>query len=179
MLAWSLARLMRITPHVAIAGTRPAYLAIAETVTTAESMPPVTPLDDPVSDVGPLAGLVASLAWAEQQGASWLLTIPVDVPLLPTEALAALAAHVQSAASAARPVPHHFVHEGHPHWLCAAWPVGSTLLVARARLDARRLALHELHRELGSLPFSGAASAESSAADWFANLNAPEDMQHP
>ena len=63
---------------------------------------------------GPLAGLAAGLAWAEQIGADTLLTVPVDTPFAPTDLLARLS----PAAAVA-------CHDGRQHHLVAHWPVQS------------------------------------------------------
>lgn len=41
--------------------------------------------DPPGSPDGPLAGVAAGLAWARDQQADWLLTVPCDTPRLPVD----------------------------------------------------------------------------------------------
>ncbi|MEQ8729971.1 NTP transferase domain-containing protein, partial [Roseitalea porphyridii] len=54
--------------------------------------PGVVVLADPRPGLGPLAGLAAGLAWAEDAGADWLLTAPVDAPFLAPSVYVALLA---------------------------------------------------------------------------------------
>lgn len=71
-------------------------------------------LPDPAGLEGPLAGVLAGLAWAEAGGASLLATLPCDVPLAPPDLVARLAQGLGEApAAAAR------AERAHP--LCAVW----------------------------------------------------------
>jgi len=45
---------------------------------------PVLP-DTLPGQLGPLAGMLAGLEWAQARGADWLLVVPTDCPLLPTD----------------------------------------------------------------------------------------------
>jgi molybdopterin-guanine dinucleotide biosynthesis protein A len=50
---------------------------------------------------GPLAGLLASLRWAEAQGISWIATAAVDTPFFPKDLVARLEAAAQDKTMAA------------------------------------------------------------------------------
>src|ERR1700723_2202755 len=41
--------------------------------------------DSEEGDIGPLAGILAGLEWAERRGAIWLATFPADTPFLPRD----------------------------------------------------------------------------------------------
>lgn len=58
-------------------------------------------LADREEDGGPLAGLLAGLAWARAQGFPWLLTAPTDTPFLPADLLIRLGFGVCAGQSAA------------------------------------------------------------------------------
>ncbi len=75
-------------------------------------------LSDPACALrGPLAGVLAALEWAETLGASWLITAPCDVPLLPPDFGARL---IAAAEAAGAPAAHAATSDG-VHALCAAW----------------------------------------------------------
>ncbi|HQT45786.1 MAG: hypothetical protein B7X08_00390 [Acidocella sp. 20-63-7] len=58
-------------------------------------------LTDGLEDAGPLAGLLAGMAWARAQGFPWLLTAPTDTPFLPADLLIRLGFGVGAGQSAA------------------------------------------------------------------------------
>jgi molybdopterin-guanine dinucleotide biosynthesis protein A len=48
--------------------------------------------------IGPLAGILAGMRWAEQQrGARWITTVPTDTPFIPTNLVARLRAAIGDA----------------------------------------------------------------------------------
>ena len=124
LLGWSLAALDVVCAEVAVSARLGGPLW-----TTAVSSGRRAVADDPAHPHGPLAGLVAGMAWARESGRATLLSLPVDMPLITPDILRRLleAASGSPAAFAISP--------GGPHPLCAAW---NTDLAAplRARLDA-------------------------------------------
>ena len=132
-----------------------------------EDEPGLTVLPDPRPDRGPLAGLAASLAWAEALGADLLLTAPVDAPFLTPdlyrELIEAVAGDDAYDAAIAE-------GDGRTQWLAACW---------RPRLAgvaARRL-------RSGALAVAGLLDGRSWRAvqvdgppHLFLNVNAPADL---
>jgi molybdopterin-guanine dinucleotide biosynthesis protein A len=109
---------------------------------------------------GPLAGLAAGLAWAEQIGAATLLTVPVDTPFAPLNLVAALS----PAAAVA-------CHGGRQHHLVAHWPV-----TVRPALE-RFLSAPGAHRVRDALALCAARPvAFPGPIDPFLNINTPEDL---
>lgn len=153
LIAWSLDVL---SPHVAALGVGgPADLAAELGV---EAVP-----DPPGAPEGPLAGVLAGLAWAERHGCALLATAPCDTPFLPADLVPRLAA-----AMAERPVV--AARADRAHALCTLWRAD-----AAAPLDARvragkQLSMQTLIDALGG----GYADFEDETA--FANLNTPEEF---
>ena len=89
LLAHVAARLAPQVAALAVALDREtaARLAAGDTPDLAAAMPPgATVLSDAQGTrEGPLAGLLAGLGWAAERGATRLLTVPVDTPLLPSD----------------------------------------------------------------------------------------------
>jgi molybdopterin-guanine dinucleotide biosynthesis protein A len=117
--------------------------------------------DGPFNDEGPLAGVLAGLAWAHANGATALLTVPGDTPFAPRGLTAALA-----------PAPACAASHGQPHHLVALWPVACrdelrTLLSMPGRRDVAGFA-HAIGMRVVDFP----------AAKWdpFLNVNTPEDL---
>jgi len=75
---------------------------------------PVLP-DGDFAGEGPLAGLLAGLRWAAGLGAEALLTVPGDMPFLPT-----------GFADRLLPAPRAVISENRRQHLVATWPVGCT-----------------------------------------------------
>jgi molybdopterin-guanine dinucleotide biosynthesis protein A len=96
LLAHVAARLAPQVAALAVALDREtaAHLAAGEAPDLATAIPQdATVLTDALDTrEGPLAGVLAGLRWAAEQGAPWLLTVPVDTPLLPVNIAARLAA---------------------------------------------------------------------------------------
>ena len=127
-------------------------------------------LTDPVpGQVGPLAGILAGLRWARQvhKGASLLLSVPSDTPLLPADLVARLAqVRTQSGAAIACAAS-----GGQRHPVVALWPV--TLADALAA----DLAAGVRSVDAFAAPH-GVAVAEFAVngGDPFLNINEPADL---
>ncbi|HET8996426.1 MAG TPA: molybdenum cofactor guanylyltransferase MobA [Acetobacteraceae bacterium] len=121
---------------------------------------PVLP-DGCFAGEGPLAGLLAGLDWAADQGVFALLSVPGDTPFVP----AGLAASLD-------PPPACVVSGGRAHHLVALWPVACrdrlrTLLSAPGPRSVARFA--------GEI---GARRVDFAAGTWdpFFNINTPDDL---
>lgn len=113
-------------------------------------------------DIGPLAGILAGLEWAERRGAIWLATFPADTPFLPRDLVSRLRTSGRAAAA----------HDGERlHGLCAIWPVNRRTELLRAVREEGVRSLSGALRRLdgGECVFHGAAHA-------FFNVNTPEDL---
>lgn len=71
-------------------------------------------LPDPFPNQGPLAGVLAGMEWAATLGASAVLTVPGDTPLIPAGLANTLA-----------PAPSVAESAGRVHHLVALWPVSA------------------------------------------------------
>jgi molybdopterin-guanine dinucleotide biosynthesis protein A len=114
---------------------------------------------------GPMAGLLAGLLWARDQGASHLATVSVDTPFLPCDLVPRLLLATLPGSGAA-------IAEsaGRRHPTCGLWPVTLALPLGDA------LAAGE--RRIGQwAEASGARTAGfNDTPDPFFNLNTPEDL---
>lgn len=121
-------------------------------------------LPDTVGDTpGPLAGILAGMRWAAEQGFARLATAPSDTPFLPTDLVTRLAEARAPIALASR--------DGALHPLAALW---STHLA-----DALEQALAAGTRKVTDWAFAHGAvevSFDQGCADIFANINTPNDL---
>lgn len=129
---------------------------------------PFDVVPDPLPDYpGPLAGILAGLRWAEQQGAQDVVSVPTDTPFLPSDLVVRLdaarqAAGVKLACAASG---------GWTHPVIGIWPVAlADTLEADLRAGTRKIdawtARHGVAAaEFGIQPF-----------DPFFNVNRPADL---
>lgn len=108
---------------------------------------------------GPVAGLRAGLAWAEELGADALVTVATDTPFLPDDLVARLARTDDIA---------YATHAGRAHYTAAIWPL-SMLFVIDALYATGERRLRALLDGAVPVAFKG-------DSDPFANLNTPEDL---
>lgn len=121
---------------------------------------PVLPDDPLFHDCGPLTGVLSGLRWAAMQKMDFLLTMPVDTPLIPTDLLARLT-----------PGPAAVVQNGQMQPLVALWPVG---FIADLEAFLREPGKHKVSVALARC---GARSVVFSGPDVaFANINSPADL---
>jgi molybdopterin-guanine dinucleotide biosynthesis protein A len=148
LLAHLIATLVPDHPHLAIsANGDPNRFAL-----------PYPVLPDPFPGHGPLAGVLAGLEWATALGATTLLTVPGDTPLVPPGLAAALA-----------PAPSVAETAGRRHHLVALWPVAAAPAL-RAWLfqpGSRSVRAFAETLAMRPVPFPG---------DPFANVNTPADL---
>ena len=120
---------------------------------------PVLP-DAPGAPEGPLAGVLAGLAWAQAVGADVLVTAPCDTPGLPRDYVRRLTASIGVAPAAFA------VTADGPHPLCTAWRV---TLLSRLREELARG-----HPSVqGWLAEADAAEVRFPRAECFRNRNTP------
>lgn len=110
---------------------------------------------------GPLAGLIAGLDWAAGQGAAWLATVSCDMPFLPGDLVARLAADGAPRGAMAS-------SGGRLHPTAALWPVDARQIVA-ARFAAGERRLRAALQDPAEVAFP-------DSPDPFANINAPADL---
>ena len=117
--------------------------------------------------VGPLAGLVAGLAWAERSGALFLLTVPCDAPFLPGDLAERLLDRLrQTGAMVALPMS-----AGRLHPSCGLWRIDALMHTA-AYIATGRTSLHGF-TELVGLAVEDWGAPER---DPFFNVNTLEDL---
>ena len=122
--------------------------------------------DDEPGDIGPLAGILAGLDWAERRHASWLATFPTDTPFLPRD----LVKRLLAASRGWMPVA---AHDGKQlHGLCAVWPVRARAALREAVRKRQMRSLRQAIAHLGGIE----CVFEDGATD-FMNVNTPEDLR--
>ena len=147
--------LAALRPHVAVLGIAgPASLA---TQFGAQAI-----ADPPGAPQGPVAGVLAGLAWASERGCARLATAPCDTPLLPADMVPRLAA-----ALGERPVV--AARAARVHALCALWRTDAAPTLAALMRGGKQLSMQALIETLG-----GYADFADEAA--FANLNTPQEL---
>ncbi|MFT9000767.1 MAG: molybdenum cofactor guanylyltransferase [Acetobacter syzygii] len=124
---------------------------------------------DTVQGVGPLAGLLRGLEWAEAKGFDLLVSVPVDTPFIPVN----LVSKLQPGASYA-------TYNGQNHPLVALWPVTP----ARALLAAQLSNITNQNRKQSTRVCTLANALGADAVDFstlssndpFLNINTPQDL---
>jgi molybdopterin-guanine dinucleotide biosynthesis protein A len=124
---------------------------------------------DAVPDMGPLAGIAAAASALSvlEEPPAYLLSVPVDTPLVPDD----LVARLLAASAAAGGVPAVAAAGGRVHWTAALWPLAEALWLTEA-IRARGL-----RRVQEALERAGAVTAEFQDATAFLNVNRPEDVK--
>lgn len=128
-------------------------------------------LADTVSGfVGPLAGLLAGMRWASREGAVSLVIVPGDVPFVPRDLVARLAAGAGTSSCAAAS------SGGRLHPVIGLWPVARAGALEDAIRGGLRKALvwAECH---DTMPVEFAfLTIGAREVDPFFNVNTPEDL---
>ena len=153
LIAWSLDALVQYAHVLGVAG--PPALAAWLVV---DAVP-----DEPGAPDGPLAGVLAGLAWAARCDCALLATVPCDTPFLPSDLVPRLAAALGD-----RPVV--AARAERVHALCAVWRSDAASALAALARNGRQLSMQALIDVLGG----GYADFPDEAA--FANLNTPADF---
>ncbi len=136
-----------------------ARLAIAASGDPARFAMPYPVLPDALAGQGPLGGVLAGLDWAAALGATALLTVPGDTPLIPAGLAAALG-----------PAPAVAESGGRRHHLVALWPVAAAPAL-RAWLQ------HPGSRSVRAFAATLGMRPVAFAGDPFANVNTPEELR--
>jgi molybdopterin-guanine dinucleotide biosynthesis protein A len=153
LIAWSLDTLR---PYAAVLGVGgPAALADALGVEAVADPPDIPD--------GPLAGVLAGLAWAAGHGCALLATAPCDTPFLPPGLVPRLAAEIGD-----RPVV--AARAARVHALCALWRADAAPPLAAQVRAGKQLSMQALIDALGG----GYADFADETA--FANLNTPAEF---
>lgn len=126
---------------------------------------PVVP--DGIAGAGPLAGVLAGMAWAQAQGCAQVVTVAGDTPFFPTDLVAQLQAGRGAAAVA-------MAATDRVHPVFALWDVAlAPRLEAALAAGARRVA--EVAQGFGAVAVPFAVKAGDM--DPFFNINTPEDLR--
>jgi molybdenum cofactor guanylyltransferase len=124
------------------------------------------PMIEDVADIeGPLGGLLAALRSARERDAEAALTIPADMPFLPTDLPGRLSEEIGTAAAAIAS------SGGHLHPVCGLWRVNS-LELARDYLASGGRSLKGFARAAGFVEVEWPAQP----LDPFFNINNAEDL---
>lgn len=114
---------------------------------------------------GPLAGLISALRFAHGSGVDAVLTLPTDMPFLPSDLCGRLRERLGNSAAAVAS------SGGHLHPVCVLWRVSSLDLVP-AYLASGRRSLKGLAEAAGFT----AVDWRAEPVDPFFNINSPEDL---
>ena len=115
---------------------------------------------------GPLAGIHAGMLWAQARGVADVVSIPTDIPFLPTDLVDRLQAARGDADIAVA------MSEGNIHPIVALWPAGLADELHRLVGDGMRRV-----REFAGRHRVGYADFPVGAIDPFLNINRPEDLE--
>jgi molybdopterin-guanine dinucleotide biosynthesis protein A len=152
----------RIAPQAA----RVALSANGDPVRFAAWGLPVLP-DTVPGQPGPLAGVLAGLRWAAQEGFAEMLVVPTDTPFLPPDLVSRLRAGRGPAPLACA------ASAGRAHPVVALWPVAlADRLAAGLLAGERRVAAWMQAQGLAEVPFPPGPGGQ----DPFANLNTPAEL---
>jgi molybdopterin-guanine dinucleotide biosynthesis protein A len=129
--------------------------------------------DEGPGEHGPLAGLVAALTWTSMtSGISRLATVSTDVPFLPVDLVARLAAASED--SPDRPVI--AISAGRRHPTIALWPAGLED-DARKTLHRGELSVDAFAKRHGAIAVSfPMGNIGGRTVDPFFNANTPDDL---
>lgn len=153
LILWSLETLR---PHVR-------FLAVSGPRALADRLGVETVADPPDGPRGPLAGVLAGLAWAGRQGCTHLATAPCDTPFLPSDLIPRLADVVGASPVAA-------ARARQAHALCGLWRIDAAPRLAAVVREGKQLSMQAIIAALGG----GYAEFEDESG--FANVNTTADM---
>lgn len=116
--------------------------------------------------LGPLAGILTGLKWAQGLGAHWCLTIPGDTPLFPLD----LAERLQQAITDGVPAAI-AASNGRPHPVFGLWPV-TWITKLEESLAENRLGVWKFAQDMGAAEVSW----DNAPHDPFLNVNTEVDV---
>jgi molybdenum cofactor guanylyltransferase len=125
----------------------------------------VTTIEDSPDIEGPLGGLSAALHHAHDKGLDAVLTIPADMPFLPSDLAARFSNAIEGRCAAVA------ASAGRLHPVCGLWRVAALDLLPDYLASGRR-SLGDFARAVGML----SVSWEARPHDPFFNINGPEDL---
>lgn len=126
----------------------------------------LTVLPDAEADRGPLAGVLAALDWAAALGATAVVTVAVDTPLLPEDLVPRLCLAADESPGGLAMAQ----SDERDHPTFALWPVSMRGPVADFLASGEKARIRALADAFG------ATRAKFVESDAFANLNTPEDL---
>ncbi|AHJ66903.1 Molybdopterin-guanine dinucleotide biosynthesis protein A [Granulibacter bethesdensis] len=138
---------------------------------------PTTILPDRSPDFsGPLAGVLAGLAWAESHGFTHMLSVPGDTPFLPPDLVHRLwrarQGLTETSPEATRIALARSGDRTHP--VIGIWPVMLKDSLAQALQNGMR----RIGQFTAAFPVAHAEWAITAAGDPFININTPADLDH-
>ena len=159
LLLWAVRRLQRSCTAVAV-NARPGTEAAA--LAQAEGLPVLH--DAPGDPAGPLSGVKAGLAWAQELGAVAIAVSPCDVPLLPDDLFTRLIDAANGGAAIAES------SDGRRQPLCAVWPVTALEKVTAALTGGAHPPTWRMLESIGATP------VHFQSPEAFANINTRADL---
>ncbi|MDO5643466.1 MAG: molybdenum cofactor guanylyltransferase MobA [Paracoccus sp. (in: a-proteobacteria)] len=118
---------------------------------------------------GPLAGILAAMDWARDQGAAQVVVVAGDTPFLPADLVARLARAAGPGLALAAAPDADGMTRLHP--ACAIWPVALRADLARTLADAQgRIRAFAKRHDARTALFEDATQA-------FFNINTPDDLR--
>ena len=121
---------------------------------------------------GPLAGLLAALRWAADEGADRVATVSSDAPFIPPDLVARLA----EASVGAKGTITVARSEGQVHPLAALWPLGIADVLERALATGERTVQRWVEMQGMTAVDFGPIRAGGRSIDPFFNVNTPADL---
>lgn len=134
--------------------------------------PDISPVYDEWPDSGPLGGVASCLRACRSP---LLLVLGIDLPMLPLDLLASLLAACTADSGAV--IVQGSGDDAYFEPMAAVYPV-TTLTVAEEHITAGRLSMQAFIRRGVELGLISASTAPQQAAEWFKNMNTPEDLVH-
>lgn len=157
-------------PLISLVAQRLQAQSIASVVVNSDPCGPYNKLgiecipDQTFVDEGPLSGLLTAMTFAREGGYDFVVTAPVDTPLIPLDMMARLS---QSQANAVAK------YAGRIHPLCGHWSTSSIDHLIRFLETGRRSAYSWVeHCKARTVDFTGA-----EALDPFTNINTTIDLE--
>ena len=129
-------------------------------------------IEDPIKGhLGPLAGILASLNWAQKNNNDWVMTLPCDTPFLPNNI-------IQSMLKAKNNQPNVDLvvakSRGFNHPVIALWKSEINIKLQNALDEGiRKIDIFTSQLKIAYVDFD---SIDNSSFDPFTNLNSPRDL---
>lgn len=125
---------------------------------------------------GPLVAIASALQYVQEQGEregrtgqNEIITVPVDMPFLPCDVVAKLAA-----APRAPDQPCYAFCDGRDYPTCAIWPIALAPQLVDWVVSQDMRAIYKALRRLGALK----VNFDKTQSDTFLNINSPQDLEN-